>query len=167
MSQPDFNIAAVWNAIQKQLKADLAQDIDVDCIGEEDFDEEGALTLRLPAARVLFLEEADEAVESQNMAYRSGQRFAVLCAGQSLEQDPQSQRDASLHVVRKVKDSLIGARLVLGNGQTSDPVRLLGTRPMAISIGMAYVIALQVDGTASFPAPHAVPVWPEQGENNG
>lgn len=169
MSTPqDFPIELVWRAIQEQLKADLSQDLDVDSIGEKDFDEEGMLTLRLPAARVLFLGAEATPVESQNVTYRQTHRYGVMCADESDDQDPQTQRDKSLHVAQRVARSLTGARLVLGNGQTSDPVRYAATDPWPTrNAGMAYVVAFLIEGTSSFPAPHRVPAAPEQGENNG
>jgi hypothetical protein len=156
-----FSPDQVWRAIQALLTGTLGDEINVDCVGEKDYDEQGSLTIVPPAARVLFLEEISEAVESQNLNYRSKQKFAVLVADADLSSDAQVQRDKSILLARMVKLQLTGARLTLNDGTTSDPVRCLGLEPLRTAeIGLAYVVGFEVEGMAYFPGPNRIAVNP-------
>lgn len=164
----EFSADLVWAAIQALLKADLGYNTDVDCIGAEDFDEDGMLTIQPPAARVLFMEEEADALENQARNYAAKQRFAVLCADEDRSPDPQQQRSKSLVLAARVKRCLVGARLVLGDGHTSEPVEYTGMKPLpTANLGMAYVVGFLVPGIAQFAGTHAVPAQPEGGSNNG
>lgn len=155
----EFAIDQVWTAIQQLLTRDLGSVVDVDCIGEHDFDEDGALTIVPPAARVLFLGEvAGAPVETQNRIYNASQAFAVICADVDFGPDPQDQRIKSVQLAGRVKHALTGARLQLAEGSASEPVVYSKTDPVPTSsTGMAYVAQFLVPGVAQFSAPYAQP----------
>ena len=156
--QQEFAIDQVWTAIQQLLAEDLGGTIDVDCIGTQDFDEDGELTISPPAARVLFIGETAKGFESQNQSYNAEQAFAVLCADEDLGPDPQDQRIASVKLAGRVKHVLTGARLQLADGEQSEPVLYVKTDPLPTSgTGMAYVAQFLVGGIAQFSAPNASP----------
>ena len=152
----EFPVELVWAAIQSLLKSGLGPIITVDCIGTRDFDEDGAVTVTPPAARVLFLEESARSVETQFANYDAIQNYAVLCAAEDVSADPQAQRTLSAALAGQVKHWLTGARLVLGNSQVTEPVAYKGMGVMETAgTGMAYVVAFQVAGIAQFAAPNA------------
>ncbi len=157
MSVPnEFAIDATWAAIQTLLSAQLGDDVDVDCIGEQDFDEDGDLSIRPPAARVLFVEErAGQPFDPQNATYNAEQAFGVICAAEDLS-GVQSQRAASAQLTDQVKHLLTGARLTLPDGTQTAPMIYVGTKPLPTSaIGMAYVAEFIVPNIAQFAAPNA------------
>lgn len=164
----EFETDLVWAALQCLIKGDLGNSTDVDCIGSHDFDEDGMLTINPPAARVLFMREEAKAIENQRLNYEADLYFSVLCADEDRGPDPQMQRSKSLQLASKVKRCVTGARLVLGDSHTSEPVQYLGMDPLpTANLGMAYVPKFMVPGVAYFPGVHAVPSQPEAGENNG
>ncbi len=161
MNTGQFTVDEVWAAIQGLLTQQLPG-VDVDCIGANNFDEEGALVIDPPAARVLFTEAKATAFENQKMVYRVQQEFAILCADQDLGPDPQQQRNASIQLAGSVVSILAGARLVLPDAEPSDPIEYLGMRPIPTAeLGMAYVVAFRVEGTAYYPGANANPTEQE------
>ena len=152
----EFAIDQVWSAVQDLLSDQLGQNVTVDCIGEQDFDEQGEITILPPAARVLFLEESAQDTETQNQVYNATRTFGVLCADEDLGVDPQDQRTLSAQLAGQVKHILVGARLQLADGTQSEPVKYVSTKPLPTSSGrMAYVAAFSVQGIAQFAAPNA------------
>lgn len=155
--QGEFAIEQTWDAIEDLLRAQL-DGVDVDSIGEKDFDEQGDLTINPPAVRVCFLEETMAApVETQNATYNGEQLFAVICAAEDLR-GTQAQRLASLRLASQVKHVLVGARLWLDDGTQTEPIIAAGTRPLpTAAMGMAYVAGFIVPNIAQFSAPNAYP----------
>ncbi len=152
-------IIPVWNAMIALLQDQLGNAVDVDAIGDKDFDEQGALTVTPPAARVFFAEESAQTFETTGENYNAEQQYGVICADEHLGPDPQQQREASLALAGKVSDILVGARIQLaGGGGQSEPLLYRRTTPLpTANTGMAYVVQISVPGIAQFPAPNAYP----------
>jgi hypothetical protein len=158
MQQLQFRVEDTWPALTALLKDQLGLAVDVDTIGVKDFDEEGALTVRTPAARILFGVERAKAIDTQNQNYTTDQDFGVICADNDLGPDPQDQRLKSIQLSSRVKVILIGARLLLPTGETSEPIQWISTDPLPTAqTGMAYVLGFRVSGVAQFPAPNQTP----------
>lgn len=156
-AQGEFAIDQTWDAIVDLLSEQL-DGVDVDAIGEKDFDEQGDLTVNAPAARVGFADEkAGQPIETQNATYNGEQLFFVVCAAEDLS-GTNFQRLASLRLVGQVKHVLTGARLWLADGTQTEPIIFSGTSPLPTkAIGMAYVAGFIVPNVAQFGAPNAYP----------
>jgi hypothetical protein len=153
----DFNPISMWASVVVLLKQQLGQDVDVDAIGEQDFDADGELSVRTPAVRVVFGDEEATPIEMQGDNYAVEQSFGIICADQDLR-DPQEQRVKALRLAQRVKRVLAGARLVTSYGEISEPVLYRRMRPLpTANVGLAYVPEFCVPGIAQFPAPNAQP----------
>jgi phage gp37-like protein len=158
----EFAPDITWTAIQALLSAQLGNEVDVDCIGEDDFDEQGDITIKPPAARVLFLDEVSRgALDPQNRSYNVDQAFAVICAAENYS-SVQTQRIATLQLADQVKHLLVGARLALPDGSAggdrTEPILYAGMSPLPTSdLGMAYVAKFVIPNIAQFAAPNAYP----------
>lgn len=154
----EFAIDQVWFAIEDLLRQELGDAIDVDSIGEKDFDEQGDLTINPPAARVGFADEkAGQPLDPQNATYNGEQMFFVVCAAEDMR-GTKEQRLASLRLVAQIKHQLVGARLWLKDGTQTEPLIFAGTSPLPTkAIGMAYVAGFIVPNVAQFAAPNAYP----------
>ena len=161
----EFSIDSTWNALVALLTSQLG-DVDVDAIGDKDFDEQGDLTVKPPAARVAFIDEqSGKPVETQNQVYNTEQSFAVLCAVEDLR-GVQEQRLASLGLAARVKHVAVGARLALSDGTQTEPIVYCGLQLLPTkSIGMACVVKLCVPNIAQFAAPNAYPQVANPGGN--
>jgi hypothetical protein len=153
-----FSVDQVWAGVQSLLADVFQGNVQVDCIGEKDFNEEGMLTIVPPAARVLFIRQESKPIEDQNLNYWAEQEYAVLCADSDLSQDPQAQRTASILIADQVSGILAGARIALPDGTISAPIELIGITPLPTAdFGVAYVVAIKVSCDASFAGTYARP----------
>ena len=157
MSQGEFTTSEMWDAFTALLAASLAG-VDVKRISARDFNDGGELILNPPSARSFFAGEgAASTSDTQRLSYNVVARMIVLCADQDLS-DPVAQAQASLTLAGKVKTAMIGARLVLASGDTSEPITYIGMEPEPVEgLGIAYAAAFEVPGLAQFAGANANP----------
>jgi hypothetical protein len=152
-----FAVECVWDAIQNLLEEQL-DGVDVAAAGAKDFDDDDNLILVPPAVRGVFIRESASCDENQHITYDVTQEYAIMSLDADLSADTQAQRRASAALAGRVKNVLIGARLRLADGETSEPLIYVGMEPMPVrDAGVAYVTVFQVPGIAQFPAPNAEP----------
>jgi hypothetical protein len=158
--QGEFKVDQAWDAITALLVAQLAAGFDVAKISDRDFNDQGEIIMTPPSARVLFDGEgAASTSDSQRLSYNVVQRFIILVADQDLSGSSADQAMASLLVARQVKALLAGARILLVDGDISEPLTYVSMMPMPVDgIGSAYAIAFEVPGLAQFPGTNALPV---------
>ena len=81
-----------------------------------------------------------------------------MCAEENLSADPIRQAYDSLVLARRITSLLAGARIVLQDGDVSEPVRLVSMDPLPVDgIGTAYAVAIEVPGLAQYPGTNANP----------
>jgi hypothetical protein len=158
MSQGTWNTDQVWDALTELLNSQLDN---VDCanITDRDFSEDGELILNPPSVRTFFEgENAAATSDSQRLSYLVDGKFTVLVVDQDYRGITEQAR-ATLQLVNKVKSVLIGARLLLPTGETSEPVQWYATAPQPLEgMGVAYAAGFIVPGLAQFQGPNANPL---------
>lgn len=156
MSQGEFKIDQGWQAIVAILSGQLPG-TDVAAISDKDFNEDGEIIMTPPSVRVFFNGEVAESTsDSQRLSYLTNGRYGVLCADQDYH-SVIAQAYASVQLVNKVKELLAGARLLLTDGDTSEPLIYMGTTPIPVEgIGVAYGVEFIVPGLAQFPGTNSV-----------
>jgi hypothetical protein len=150
----EFAFDQTWDAMQTLLSTQLPG-VNVAAAGEKDFDDEGALITTPPAIRGVFSGEEAESFETQKLGYNAVQAFVVICIDKHLGPDPQMQRRKSGQLAAKVKHILVGARLLLPDGNRTSPVEYTGMAPLPTKIGMAYAAAFAVPSIAQFAGTNA------------
>lgn len=158
MSQGQFKVDQAWDCIVTLLDSQLGiRDIAKIC--DRDFNDQGEIIMSPPSARVLFDGEgASSTSDTQRLSYNVVSRFIVLVADQDLSGGSAAQAEASLLIANTVKTVLIGARLLLSDGDISEPLTYVSMLPMPTDgVGTAYAVAFEVPGLAQFPGTNAHP----------
>lgn len=140
------------------LGLDTSSRVDVDSIGDKDFDEDGNLVLRPPAMRVLFdAAKYNNLRDNQRLTYGAALSFEVLCFEESLR-SKKDQRKQTLVLVSVAQDQLAGARLALSDGTSSGPVEINSVSLQVPESGPAdqlFAINVTVPGIAQFSGANA------------
>ncbi|HEY4358273.1 MAG TPA: hypothetical protein VGN16_21180 [Acidobacteriaceae bacterium] len=156
--QLQFFATDVWNALTALLGAQLSN-VDVEQITDKDFNDQGELVFYATAVRVMYLQASFATMETQRTAYSKTHKFLVLAAAE----DRTSQSDqakASLQLSQQVEVILGGARIRLATNEISEPLTLVATETLPVQgIGVAYALAVEVEGAAGYDAPNA---WPAE-----
>jgi hypothetical protein len=157
MSQGQFKTDQAWQALVALLEKQL-QGVDVAAISSQDFNEDGEIIMDPPSVRVFFAGEAAAATsDSQRLSYLVDGRYVVLCA----DQDRTSvfdQANASIQLVTKVKNMVAGSRLLLTDGDISEPLIWVSTEVQPVDgIGVAYGVGFIIPGLAQFTGANAHP----------
>lgn len=157
MSQGQFKADQVWDALLDLLIEQLDQ-VDVASISQRDFSQEGEIILTPPSVRVLFDgESAHSTSDSQRLSYEVVGRFLVMVADQDLRSAVHQAR-ASAKLAAQAKNLLAGARIVLADGDVSEPVTWVSTQMLPVpDLGIAYALAFEVPGLAQFDGLNAQP----------
>ena len=131
--------------------------IDIDAIGDKDFNENGQLVLKSPAIRVRFNGEDFNALrDNQRLTYESGQLFEVMCFVSSVKSKA-SERIRTLGLVGVAKNQLAGARLALADGTFSMPITLKSVGPVITEDGpvdQLFSITVLINGISQFNGPN-------------
>jgi hypothetical protein len=157
--QGEFKAEQAWDAMVA-LAADQLDGVDVAAICDKDLNDEGEIIMNPPSARVLFAGEVDLSTsDTQRRSYNAIYRFVILVADQDLSGSSANQARASLLLATIVKRILSGARIVLADGDISEPITYTGMEPVPTQgVGMAYGVAFEVPGLAQFPGTNAYPL---------
>lgn len=98
--------------------------IDIDSLGDNDFNEDGQLVLNPPSVRLRFSVAGYNTLrDSRRLTYQAEPQFEVLCFESSLRSKA-DERKQTLVLVGVVQDQLSGARLDLADGSKSMPITL-------------------------------------------
>lgn len=133
--------------------------IDIDSLGDGDFDEDGQLILQPPSIRLRFLGADDDARENQKLTYQTPMIYELLCFESSLRSKA-DQRNQTLILVSVVRDQLAGARLKLSDGSKTEPIRLVDVRLVdgaANGIDQLFSVQVEIRGFAQFSGANANP----------
>lgn len=132
--------------------------IDIDSLGDKDFDENGMLVLDPPSIRIRFAgAEYDTLRDNRRLTYQAAMPFEILCFESSLR-GKADQRKQTLVLVAAVLDQLVGANLRLSDGSTTMPLTLLGVQLIGVEAGpvdQLFAVGIQVPGIAQFGGPNA------------
>lgn len=157
-TQGQFKAEQAWHALTRLLDAQM-DGVDVAMICDKDFNDQGEIIMNPPSARVFYAGEiALSTSDSQRLSYDSRYRFIILVADQDLSGSSANQAVASLKLAIVAKAILAGARILLADGDISEPMVYLSMEPMPTEgLGMAYGLAFEVPGLAQFPGTNAFP----------
>ncbi len=155
MSQGTLATHLAWQALVTLLTAQLPA-FNVAAISDRDFNEAGEIIMDPPSIRIFFAGEVARATsDSQRLSYEVEGRYGVLCADQDLS-SVANQAFASATLLDQVKSALCGARLLLADGETTEPVQWVNTEPLPVDgIGVAYSLGFVVPGLAQFAGTNA------------
>ena len=132
--------------------------IDIDSLGDKDFDENGQLVLNPPSIRVRFLGgNYDMARDNQKLTYQSPLVYELLCFESSLRSKA-DQRNQTLILVSVVLDQLAGARLNLTDGSKTEPIRLVDVSLIegaANGVDQLFSAQVEIRGFAQFSGANA------------
>ncbi len=156
----DYVEAALLALLRTSLSAAYAEalgtetaPVQIDSLGDTDFDDEGRLALRPPAVRVRFTAAPyDPARDNRRLTYQAHPQFEILCFESSLRGGA-DERKQTLVLVAVVQDQLSGARLNLADGSKSMPITLGPLRLVETEQGpvdQLFAQAIEVEGFAQF-----------------
>lgn len=140
------------------LSLEYGQPVQVDTLGDRDFDQAGRLVLEPPALRVRFLSATySNAKDNQRLTYQAKYPFEILCFQSSLR-SPDDERNQTLALVACVVDQLAGARLALSDGSLSMPITIDGVELVVTDQGPVdqfYAVRITIEGIAQFSGANA------------
>jgi len=149
----DYVEAALLQLLNANLAAAYGAPVDIDSLGDNDFDENGRLALRPPSIRVRFgVADYDPLHDSRRLTYQANPQFEVLCFESSLRSKADERRQ-TLILVGVVQDQLSGARLNLADGSKSMPLTLGRVALVETEEGpvdQLFSIGVTVEGIAQF-----------------
>ncbi len=132
--------------------------IDIDSIGDKDFNAQGQLALKPPSIRVRFGgAEYSNLRDNQRLTYEAVLPFEVMCFESSLRSKA-DERLQTLALVVVVLNQLAGARLALSDGTSTMPLELKSVSPVITEDGpvdQLFSINVQIKGIAQFDGPNA------------
>jgi hypothetical protein len=127
--------------------------VNIDSLGDDDFDEDGQLVLQPPSLRVRFRDDPyNPARDNQRLTYQSHQSYEILCFESSLRSKA-DQRKQTLVLVSVVLDQLAGARISLADSSKTFPVSVLGVTRVDADGGpvdQLFSILVDIEGFAQF-----------------
>jgi hypothetical protein len=134
--------------------------VDIESLGDDDFNEDGRLVLQPPSVRVRFnFGDYNNLRDNQRLTYQSTPQFDVICFESSLRSKA-DQRRQSLVLVGVVTDQLAGARLNLSDGSKTMPVTIGRVSLVEDDYGpvdQCFSIAIGIEGIAQFSGANANP----------
>lgn len=127
--------------------------VNIDSLGDDDFDEDGQLILQPPSLRVRFRDDPyDPARDNQRLTYQSHQAYEILCFESSLRSKA-DQRKQTLILVGAVLDQLAGARLSLADSSKTFPITVRGVTRIDGDSGpvdQLFSVLVDIEGFAQF-----------------
>lgn len=134
--------------------------VNIDSLGDDDFNADGQLVLEPPSVRVRFLGvDYDPARDNQRLTYQSPLEFEVLSFESSLR-DMADERRQTLVLVQALLDQFSGARLNLTDGTKTEPILLVDTRLVegnAAGVDQLFSTRIEIRGFAQFSGANANP----------
>lgn len=152
-----LRIDYVETALLALLNADLAaaygSPVNIDALGEDDFNDEGRLVLDPPSVRVRFVAASYETLrDNQRLTYQGKMPFQILCFESSLRSSA-DERKQTLVLVATVQDQLAGARLTLADTTETMPITVKSVALVETDQGpvdQLFSIEIEVEGIAQF-----------------
>lgn len=156
----DYVEAALLALLNSNLAAAYGTKVNIDSLGDKDFDDDGRLVLQPPSVRVRFAgAEYENLHDNQRLTYEGGLPFEMLCFESSLRSKADERRQ-TLVLVATVQDQLAGARLVLADGSKTMPIEMKSVSLVASEEGpvdQLFSIVVLVKGIAQFSGANAQP----------
>ncbi len=132
--------------------------IDIDSIGDRDFNAQGQLALKPPSMRIRFGgAEYSNLRDNQRLTYEAKLVFEVMCFESSLR-SKKDERIQILALVAVAVNQLTGARLALADGTSSMPLTLQSISPVITEDGpvdQLFSITVVAEGIAQYDGPNA------------
>lgn len=140
-------------AYATELGVDLAP-VDIDSLGDEDFNAQGQLVLNPPSVRLRFRGAPyNNLHDSRRLTYQSEPNFELLCFESSLRSKA-DERKQTLVLTAVATDQLAGARLNLQDGSKSMPITVvdvvLAEGEDGQPVDQLFAIRFIVEGIAQF-----------------
>ena len=140
------------------LKAAYSQQIDVDSIGQKDFNDGGDLIISPPCVRIRFAGAEYNALrDNQKLTYEGKPVWEFWCFEENLRSKAEERLD-TLKLVTAVQDTFTGARLPLDGGYRTEPMELLSVLPAMDEnavVTQFYIVSFRVNGIAQFSGANA------------
>ena len=146
--------------LQSVMPGAYGTPVDVKTIGQKDFTDDGAVTLRPPAVRIRFAGAVyDQLRDNQRLTYEAGMTFEAWCYDTNLR-SPALARLASEALAMAVIEQVAGARLRLADTTETLPIGLNSVEPLMSDEDPAdqlYIVIFTVKGIAQFAGQNARP----------
>lgn len=156
----DYVEAALLAVLNSKLATAYGAKVNIDSLGDKDFDDDGRLVLQPPSVRVRFAAADYENLhDNQRLTYEGGLPFELLCFESSLRSKADERRQ-TLVLVATVQDQLAGARLALADGSRTMPIEMKSVSLVASEEGpvdQLFSIVVLVKGIAQFSGANAQP----------
>lgn len=154
----DYVEAALIALLTAEMPEAYGAAVDVQSLGENDFDDEGQLTLQPPCLRVLYAgSDYENLRDNKRLTYQAERLWEILCY-ESSQRGKADERAQTLALVAAVEDQLAGARLTLQDDSISQPITLVTTRLVVMDEGPVqqfYSITIRIEGVAQFSGANA------------
>lgn len=156
----DYVEAALLALLNEKLPAAYGTELgtsvvsmDIDSLGDKDFDDDGQLTLQPPSIRVRFSAgNYDNLRDNRRLTYQANPQFEIWCFESSLRSKA-DERKQTLVLVGVVQDQLAGARLNLSDGSKAMPITLESVGLIEMGSGAVdqlYAVTITIEGFAQF-----------------
>jgi hypothetical protein len=156
----DYVEAALLALLNAKLAGAYGSKVNINSLGDADFNENGDLVLKPPSIRVRFAGgDYDPLRDNQRLTYEAGFPFEVLCFESSLRSKA-DERKQTLVLVSVVQDQLAGARLLLADGSKTMPIEMKSVSLVASEEGpvdQLFSVIVLVKGIAQFSGANAQP----------
>ncbi|MDR3797964.1 MAG: hypothetical protein P4K93_07415 [Terracidiphilus sp.] len=157
----DYVEAALLALLRAKLASAYGSKVQIDSLGDDDFDDDGRLVLQPPSIRVRFAGgEYDNLRDNQRLTYEASLPFELLCFESSLRSKA-DERKQTLVLVATVQDQLAGARLFLADGAKTFPIEMRSVSLVDTDQGpvdQLFSVVVLVKGNAQFSGANAQPV---------
>ena len=151
-------IVALVTLLQDVMPTAYNGAIDIDTLGDEDFDESGQLVLTPPSMRVRYRETSfDNLRDNRRLTYQAVNQIEVLCFESSLASKA-DERAQTMALVVAALNQLAGARLTLADGSTSMPITIRSCGLVVTEEGpvdQLMAIGISIEGISQFDGPNA------------
>jgi hypothetical protein len=156
----DYVEAALLALLQAKIAGAYGSKVQIDSLGDDDFDDDGRLVLQPPSIRLRFAgADYENLRDNQRLTYEAGLPFELLCFESSLRSKA-DERKQTLVLVATVQDQLVGARLLLADGAKTFPIEMRSVALVDTDQGpvdQLFSLVVLVKGTAQFSGANAQP----------
>jgi hypothetical protein len=158
LARIDYVEGALIALLKANLPAAYGAPVDIQPIGDKDFDENGRLVLQPPSVRVLFVDAGFSNLrDNLRLTYEAATSFEIWCL-QSSRRSLADERVQTLGLVAPVINQLVGARLSLEDGSRTCPAtlkRIYLIRQEELPADQVFSIVISFEGPAQFDGPNA------------
>jgi hypothetical protein len=158
----DLAETALMTLLKENLGAAYGTPVQVDSLGDRDFDSEGVLILQPPCVRVRFMgAEYNNLRDNQRLTYQGKLLFSIWCFESSLRSKA-DERLQTLQLVAVVQDQLAGSRLSMDDGYKTMPISMVGVELIEVEQGAVdqlFSVNIAVESDAQFSGVNANANW--------